>query len=221
MVRGYDFMVVRSHAVRRAFTLLEVLIVIGILLILAGIATENYLAASIRAKVARVKTDHRALMTGIEAYRIDHNHPPRMAHRRFGDASFDSIAGVTVSGVMSRALSTPTAYVTQAYLFDPFMTKRVDAPLDERLYTYQVIPLYVEWNPESTFWPAALQFYGDWRLGSVGPDQSFDHLFANSAQLPYDPTNGLITLGNIWSSQRGGIDPTNPMPPISLMLGEH
>lgn len=201
----------------KGFTLIELMIVLGIVLILAGIAMENYLTASIRARVTRVKADHRTMMTGIEAYRVDHNQPPRMAHRRYNDPAFDRIGGVPVSGVMSRVLSTPVAYVTAAHLFDPFMARNEAAPLDERLYTYQVIPQYSQWNPESTFWPVAEQFYGDWRLGSVGPDLVFDHKFINSAQLPYDPTNGLITLGNIWTSQRGN----DAMPPIPELLAPH
>jgi prepilin-type N-terminal cleavage/methylation domain-containing protein len=209
----------RVPVTRRGFTLIELMIVTGIILILAGIATENYLAASIRARVARVKSDHRTLMLGIESYRVDHNRTPRMAHQRYNDPALDIINGVTVSGVMSSVLSTPVAYVTSAHLLDPFMAKQEGAPLDERLYTYQVIPQYVTWNPESTFWPAAANFYGDWRLGGVGPDQVFDHKFANSAQLPYDPTNGIISLGNIWTSQRGG--DSNAMPPVPQLLGVH
>ena len=203
----------------KSFTLVELLIVVGIIAIIAGIAMENYLTASIRAKVSRVKSDHRTLMMGIEAYRVDNNAPPRMAHQRYGDPSWDNIDGIPVSGVMSQVLSTPVAYLSSAFLLDPFMAEKVDAPLDERLYTYQVIPQYVVWNPESTFWPEALEFYGDWRLAGVGPDQAFDHQFANSAQLPYDPTNGLISTGNIWTSQ---VSPDESrMPPIPDLLGTH
>ena len=209
----------RGKWMGHGFTLLELMIVVGIVLILAGIAVENYLAASIRAKVSRVQSDHRTVMTGIESYRVDHNRVPRMAHSTYGDPAFDVINGEPVSGVMSHVLSTPVAYINSAYLLDPFMTEQKSAPLDERLYTYQVIPRYMAWNPESTFWPRALEFYGDWRLGSVGPDQSFSHQFANSAQLPYDPTNGLISLGNIWTSQKQGQE--HPMPAIPELLGPH
>lgn len=203
---------------RKGLSLIELLIVLGILLILAGIAVENYLAASIRAQVSRVHSEFRTYATAIEMYRTDHNSIPRMAHHRFyGDPDFDYINGNGVAGVVTRVLSTPIAYMTTAHLVDPFMTRREDAPLDERLYTYQVHPVYIARNPRSQFWPKALEFYGEWRLGSVGPDQSFDHRFANSAQLPYDPTNGLISLGNIWYSPRNqGI-----MPPVPDLLGPH
>ncbi|MBI1292112.1 prepilin-type N-terminal cleavage/methylation domain-containing protein [bacterium] len=207
----------RSH--HKGLTIIELMIVVGIILILAGVASENYIAASFRAKIARVQSDHRTLRVGIEAYSADYNRPPRMAHQRYGDSEFDSIGGVQVSGVMSKALSTPVAYVTSAYLLDPFMERNTTAPLDQRLYTYQVIAEYVRWNPKSTFWPAAEKFYGDWRLAGVGPDLVFDHKFANSAQLPYDPTNGLISLGNVWTGQKKGTD--SSLPPIPDLLGSH
>lgn len=202
---------------RPALTLIELLIVISILLILAGLAIENYTAASIRARVARAKSEHRLIMGAVEAYRVDHNAIPRMAHRKYDDPAFDYINGVPVSGVLSNVLSTPVAYISSTLLFDPFMEKAEAAPLDERLYTYQVIPVYMEWNPESEFWPKAREFYGEWRLGSVGPDLIFDHGFANSAQLLYDPTNGLISMGNLWSSNK------NPeaLPAIPDLLGHH
>ncbi|MCC6547920.1 prepilin-type N-terminal cleavage/methylation domain-containing protein [Candidatus Sumerlaeota bacterium] len=202
---------------RCGFTLIELLLTMGILLILSGIALDNYMAAAIRARVVRVKAEHRILAQAIEVYRIDQNQLPRMANSFYGDPAFDTIGGVPVSGVMTHCLSTPIAYVTNAYLIDPFMEKKVDAPLDERLYTYQVIPVYIQKNPKSKFWPGALEYYGEWRIGSVGTDLVFDHKFANSAQLPYDPTNGLVSLGNIWTSQKNRTD----CPPVPALLGSH
>ncbi|MCC7392123.1 type II secretion system protein [Candidatus Sumerlaeota bacterium] len=197
--------------------MIELLIVITLIAVLSALATENYLLAVTRAKVARTLTDHRTLATAIEAYTVDHNSPPRMAHKRYGSAEFDIIAGQPVAGVMSKVLSTPTAYITEAFLIDPFMVTYKKAPLDERMYTYQVLDIYAAWNPDSKFWPSAREFYGAWRIGGVGPDQAFDHLFVNSAQLPYDPTNGVISMGNIWTSQRGA----GGLPPIPDLLAEH
>jgi len=60
----------------RAFTLIELLIVIAIVLILISIALPNFLAAQTRAHVARVEADLRTLATGIEFFRTEHSHYP-------------------------------------------------------------------------------------------------------------------------------------------------
>lgn len=198
---------------------LELLIIVGILVILAGVVLGNYQDASVRAKLSRVLSDHRVCSMAIENYIVDHNSPPRMAHQFYGDPLFDEIYSVPVSGVMSKSISTPVAYLTSAYMMDPFMANNNQAPLDERLYTYQVIPEYIKWNPDSEFWPRALIFYGFWRLGSVGPDQIFDHGFSNSAQLIYDPTNGTVSRGNIWRSHNRNEEYSCPSVPA--LLGEH
>ncbi len=205
----------------QAFTLLELLIVIGIVMILSAIAVENYLAASVRAKTSRVKADFATLALAIETYTADHNAPPRMAsHKFYHDPEFDLYQGIALSGTVSKALSTPVAYLAQAFLFDPFLASDKTAPLDERLYTYQDIPAYLTHDAASEFWPRAAAFYGPWRLGSVGPDKLFYHGFANSGQLPYDPTNGLISLGNVWRSPKYATT-DGGLPPIPGLLGEH
>ena len=61
---------------RKAFTLIELLIVVAIIAILAAIAVPNFLEAQVRSKVARVKTDMRSIATAIECYTVDNNRPP-------------------------------------------------------------------------------------------------------------------------------------------------
>ena len=55
----------------RAFTLIELLIVVAIIAILAVIAVPNFLEAQTRSKVSRVRADHFALATALEAYRVN------------------------------------------------------------------------------------------------------------------------------------------------------
>lgn len=197
----------------------ELLVVIAILLILAGLAVENYALAQIRAKVARTKTELRQMALAVEAYSVDHNRPPRMRSWEFyKDPHYDEVWGEKVNGNLSQVVTTPVAYVSDVLRFDPFMESNRREGLDERLYTYQDIRSHTEHEPESAFWPGALEFYGAWRLCSVGPDQTFGHGFSNSAQLPYDPTNGLISAGNIWYSPKVPFD--GPFPPADL-LGAH
>ncbi len=68
---------------RKAFTLIELLIVVAIIAILAAIAVPNFLEAQIRSKASRVKTELRTLATAVESYYTDWNVPPPEA----GEAS--------------------------------------------------------------------------------------------------------------------------------------
>lgn len=61
---------------KKAFTLIELLIVVAIIAILAAIAVPNFLEAQTRAKVSRVMSDQRTYATGLETYMIDNNAYP-------------------------------------------------------------------------------------------------------------------------------------------------
>ncbi len=58
---------------KKAFTLIELLIVVAIIGILAAIAVPNFLNAQTRAKLARCKSDLKALSTAQEMYQMDNN----------------------------------------------------------------------------------------------------------------------------------------------------
>ena len=60
----------------KGFTLIELLIVVAIIAILAAIAIPNFLAAQIRAKVSRVKSNMQTAATAIESYYLDNNSYP-------------------------------------------------------------------------------------------------------------------------------------------------
>lgn len=66
---------------RRAFTLIELLVVVAILSILSAIAVTNLRLATKRALSAQCKSRLRAIVTGLQMYRIDWNRLP------FGDGS--------------------------------------------------------------------------------------------------------------------------------------
>lgn len=111
-----------THKRDRAFTLIELLIVVAIIAILAAIAVPNFLEAQTRAKVARVRNDMRTISTGAESYFIDNN-------------AYPTGFGLTIDqndrwrfGLW--LLSTPVAYLSDANFQDP-MEKRFNPSAGE------------------------------------------------------------------------------------------
>lgn len=96
----------------KAFTLIELLIVVAIIAILAAIAVPNFLEAQVRSKVSRAKADMRTLVTGLEAYRVDNTDYP--IDRGYGQYYEDW-----------KQLTTPVPYINNIPL-DPFPI--VDVP---------------------------------------------------------------------------------------------
>jgi prepilin-type N-terminal cleavage/methylation domain-containing protein len=203
---------------RRAFTLIELLIVVAIIAILAAIAVPSFLEAQVRAKVARARNDLRAIATGLEAYAVDSNaYPPNDG----------------VYNVVPVEITTPVAYLTSSLLVDPFSDKISDPAHGNlvRYFSYDKIVFYdefmalvkanspnippIEAVDSAQFNPNALAKYGAWRMVSNGPDRHYanpawvfgsDPLDPNNVLLgtdiAYDPTNGTISEGNLLRTQK-------------------
>lgn len=193
------------------FTLVELLIVVAIIGILVAIALPNFLAAQVRAKVARVQADFQAITTCLENYRIDHNdYPPNNSSKY---------------NVLPVEITTPIPYITRSNLVDPFKVKDWDPVWGElgRQYTYTKIVTLEEAillaqagktpcieaidTPGYNF--GAFEKYGPWRLVSFGPDKVYSDFFRffddrplYGSDVPYDPTNGTISWGNILRTQK-------------------
>ncbi|MBI3884572.1 MAG: prepilin-type N-terminal cleavage/methylation domain-containing protein [Opitutae bacterium] len=83
-VRTSDLSLVTCHlplrrGTRRAFTLLELLVVIGIIAILSGIVLGVGRRASESGKIARAKAEMAALSTALEAYKSQYGDYPQTA----------------------------------------------------------------------------------------------------------------------------------------------
>jgi len=202
----------------RAFTLIELLIVVAIIAILAAIAVPNFLEAQARAKVARATADLRSVATALESYRVDQNRYPTMYERGFGGGVAPLQGSELKWWYVPDALSTPVAYLASANLHCPFggNLERVNDFPDElwRRYGYENI---TELNAARVEWPIlanryrdeALAWSGEWRLNCVGPDQKW-----NPSRL-YDATNGTISDGDIIRTQvspEGNANPDNLAP---------
>lgn len=198
---------------RTGFTLIELLIVVAIIAILAAIAVPNFLEAQVRAKVARVHSDMRSIATALESYRIDANAYPTMIEPGFMGGVPPLQGSELLWWYVPDALSTPIAYLSSADLRCPFggnQERENDFPAELwRRYGYENIKDLIGKRDafpilQNRYRDEALQWSGEWRLNSVGPDRLW-----NPSRL-YDPSNGTISEGDIIRSQLRPDGNTNP-----------
>ena len=208
---------------KKGFTLIELLIVVAIIAILAAIAVPNFLEAQVRAKVSRVKNDMRTIATALEAYRLDHNQYPTD-----GPPPNRTIPGDTnVNLTLGLELTTPISYISTLEIArDIFRSQRPDLKNNPALqgrifFIYTNYPLRWSYAQSGTpgmptitqaSYNAGIRDYGDWRLVSAGPDEfvywNGDNTdrrdFNNFAVMLYDPTNGTVSIGDVYRSQKFG-----------------
>jgi len=213
--------------VQRAFTLIELLIVVAIIAILAAIAVPNFLEAQVRSKVSRTKADIRSLATAIEAYATDSNaYPVDGSRTPDGQAYWYVAGGPTIVGGVA-GVTSPVAYITSVKLLDPFRlvedasaAKASDMPdsqyFDESDYRrYRYINHKYTYGANSTLLPYLTTYeevYGKWRLVGLGPDKGYN---TDTTTVPatsqavglnpiYDASNGTTSRGDIVRSQKHG-----------------
>lgn len=199
--------------------MIELIIVVAIIAILAGIAVPNYSKAQMRSKVASVKGDLRIVATAIESYMVDWEKAPYDGYVSSGFG----LPGYNF-WYLPKSLSTPVGYLTTCNVQDPF---RIDHPFavvtpetwqaDNIRYTSVGSTWGTDWNgvgkpidaTNSTFFDELTQEFGAWRLSSAGPDRSYgpngwqgiSGYPAASLPLPYDPSNGTVSDGDIIRTQ--------------------
>lgn len=177
---------------KAGFTLIELLIVVAIIGILAAIAVPNFVNAQVRAKVARVQSDHNAIATALEAYRIDKNSFP-------GDHDLDNYMN-NENGLFK--LTSPVSYMASLPT-DPFVEKKLNFLANfsnSNAYASNGRPDYEMGSGADNPGKYRKQAYS---LMSYGPDHDDDN--SNHDDFPfgtdhdrYDPTNGINSDGNIF-----------------------
>lgn len=187
---------------RKAFTLIELLIVVAIIAILAAIAVPNFLEAQTRSKVSRTATDMRSVAVAIEAYRVDNNDYPMPTYAHSTDGQTDSTFEVDnpPQGIRSMTrsigLTTPIAYIT-ALPRDVFSPGRMHwfgyCTVKESLW------IMTSLGPNMTQ-PASAWI--DWQGGEIQEVSALiDTQYGRSLiNRTYDPTNGTVSAGDIWKS---------------------
>ena len=209
----------------KAFTLIELLIVVLIIAILAAIAIPNFLEYQTRAKVARVKSDFRTIATALEAYCVDEGTYPNLYYYFHWEGEVGN--SLLRSWYNSHCLTTPIAYLSSTPK-DPFGDSRLltndnqvlDASLSGRCYLYRCgkageHPHYDLLTGEFPKYP-----YDIWVLISGGPDNLTEFYDADSElnidwfpwpftpdtqemasriiEKIYDPTNGTVSRGELY-----------------------
>jgi prepilin-type N-terminal cleavage/methylation domain-containing protein len=184
---------------RRAFTLIELLIVIAIIAILALIAIPNFLESQVRAKVSRCMADMKAVGVAMQTYTVDYGMHPLSE-------------GLTVDAIQNQ-LTTPIAYLT-AWPEDPFAIEPVGQ--NRASYKYRALHLWdVSSDKDRTIWGRGIF----WWIDSFGPSQTsndptnpgkifntYNMITGAQALRIYDPTNGMKSLGFIIMTNKGFYD---------------
>ncbi len=200
----------------KAFTLIELLIVVAIIAILAAIAVPNFLEAQTRSRVSRTKADMRSIATAIESYYVDHLRYPTIGiyPQPFSMPSGPNPTHGDVCIRTNAGLTSPIAYIS-SIPSDPFGPVQPDD-----LFTFgQTATIADGYYYSNKDWFNCRNFpwvmYQDmeesvpaeWVLMSKGPDKFFARPVEldgpgvagvdRAHRFPYDPTNGTISVGNI------------------------
>jgi len=210
----------------RAFTLIELLIVIAIILILIAIALPNFLEAQVRAKVTNANAELRTLETAMASYFTDRGRHMADGFEMFNlglDPSGGYPTGGEGSNVIYSQLTTPVQYVTEIPV-DEFQVARIAVDSagnglgarDDDLVQYRVYSegwkcaaaggsLFqgnctgnLAFNPET-------RYLGNWIFLSPGPNGEHNYgewamardVVAAGSPRTYNPTNGTRSHGDL------------------------
>jgi prepilin-type N-terminal cleavage/methylation domain-containing protein len=201
---------------KKAFTLIELLIVVAIIAILAAIAVPNFLEAQTRAKVTKCVAHMKVIVNAIEAYRVDYNDfPVIITQAQMDSLPFPYFTGgwVMVSNMpgnnyFGSRLTTPIQYLT-SIPFDPF-----NSHLLESVFGFTNAYSNSEWSVIFSGVPREYRsLVHHYPVGLLGRAQSYEYVMESCGPNltwesqgipntpgpigPYDPTNGTVSNGNI------------------------
>lgn len=181
------------NSIKQAFTLIELLIVVAIISILAGLALVNFLEAQTRAKLSRALADMASEATALESYRVDTNHYP----------AYDSDRDGQEDVYIPYRLTSPIPYLN-GIPTDPFNLENL-IPGVERTEQYRDREADLAPSPPfaptgkvlRAMYPGQSLEAREWVLFSWGPDRESSTDEGGTPQPLYDPTNGTLSKGEV------------------------
>lgn len=177
----------------KAFTLIELMLVVAIIAVLAIIASANFLEIQTRVKTTRIHSDHRTMSAALELRRIDVGTYP------------SAIPGVWPEEL--QGITTPISYMTQLPV-DPFNSynwegKKWDFGGYDFIRYQQIVEPYNILLIEPWYSASGSSHYA---IVSSGPNlrQELDFrppgiLNYQFLYTQYDPTNGTISAGDLYT----------------------
>ena len=189
---------------RSAFTLIELLIVVAIIGILAAIAVPNFLNAQIRAKIARCKSDLRAIGMGQEQYFLDNNAYPPSHYLNLLSSPvpyLNSVPKDVFPPPHDNTSGQPEAWLQwtwyRYFSNAPGVDGRGTAVCNDY---WGYFPPFHQWS-EACSRSASEGCPAKWYVKSFGPNAGMQGLWSggngDDYTLRYDSSNGLISIGDI------------------------
>lgn len=204
----------------RAFTLIELLIVVAIIAILAAIAVPNFLEAQTRSKVSRTKADMRSITTAIESYAVDNNKYPFYLSSddpEYPTYNRNAPSAARFEHKVPFTITTPIGYMTSLPLdvFDrelsgetaensrhsfhysndqDYTSDPSGAANSKELFPVRYLYTQVV-QPGATTYASGSAVY---EMLSHGPDRDDDNPDDGRTPCSYDATNGTVSNGDIY-----------------------